>query len=76
MADGQLETPAVKAIRLLKAKRIAAACDLTTAAVWKWPKGGGGLIPARYQRTVLKLADQLGVPLTPAEIIGVEEVAA
>lgn len=64
------ESPAAKAIRLLGAKRIAAACDLSTDAVWKWPKNGG-LIPSQHQLTVLNLAVQMGQALTAAEIIGV-----
>lgn len=63
------ETPAAKVIRLLGAKRIAAACDLTTDAVWKWPKIGGGRIPARHQGTVLQLADNMGVPMTARDVI-------
>ncbi len=63
------ESPAAKAIRLLGAKRIAAACDLTTDAVWKWPKKGGH-IPARHQPTVLALALEKGVALGAADLIG------
>jgi hypothetical protein len=65
------ETPAHRAIRLLGAKRIAGACDLTTNAVWKWETTGRGLIPARHQATVLDLAGRLGAPFTASEIIGV-----
>jgi hypothetical protein len=65
------ESPAAKAIRLLKAKRIAERCDLCTDAVWKWPKRAGGLIPARYQAIVLEMARERGVDLTAADIIGV-----
>lgn len=63
------ETPAAKAIRLLGAKRIAAECDLTTDAVWKWPKTGGGRIPARHQSTVLQLAGRMGAQLSAADLI-------
>ncbi len=65
------ESPAAKAIRLLGAKRIAAACDLTTDAVWKWPKTGGGYIPARYQLTVLDLARVRDVAFSAEDIVGV-----
>lgn len=65
------EGPAAKAIRLLGAKRIAAACDLTTDAVWKWPKLRTGLIPARHQATILQLAKDRGEELTAADIMGV-----
>lgn len=78
MAIGQCdqrERPAAKVIRLLKAKRIAAHCDLTTDAVWKWPKTPEGLIPARYQRPIFELAQERGVELTAADIIGLEPVA-
>jgi len=67
-----VENPAALAIRLLGAKRIAAHCDLTTDAVWKWPKRDGGTIPARYQRAIHDLAQTEGKPITPAEIIGVD----
>jgi N-formylglutamate amidohydrolase len=62
--------PAAKAIKLLQAKRIAAKCDLTTDAVYKWAKAGAGLIPARYQRQVLELAVEQGVELTAQDVIG------
>ena len=64
------EKPAEKATRLLGAKCIAAACDLTTDAVWKWKTQGRGLIPARYQQTVLDLARSRGIALTADELIG------
>ena len=64
------ESPAAKAIRLLKAKRIAERCDLCTDAVWKWPKRPGGFIPAQHQRAVLDLARERGVDLTADDVIG------
>ncbi len=67
----EAETPAAAAIRLLGAKAIAARCDLTTDAVWKWPKRDGGTVPARYQPTILSLARDRGIRLTPEQIIGV-----
>jgi len=63
------ETPAAKVIRLLGVKRLAWACDLTTSAVQKW-SAGPGRIPA-HQAAVCKLAKDLGVELSAAEIIGV-----
>lgn len=69
----EVESPAAKAIRLLGAKRIAAACDLTTDAVWKWPKLGGGRIPARHQHTVMALAARRGVQFTAADVVGVPQ---
>ena len=63
------ETPAAKVIRLLGAKRIAARCDLTTDAVWKWPKRARGHVPAKHQGTVLQLAGELGKPLSAADLI-------
>lgn len=72
MADSKkAETPAARAIRLIGAKRIAAACDLTTNAVWKWETNGGGLIPGRHQPTVWELARGLEVDLSAEQIIGV-----
>lgn len=68
--DHDAETPAARAIRMLGAKRIAAACDLTTNAVWKWETVGAGYIPARHQRAVLNLALALGAALSADEVIG------
>ena len=70
MDAAKIETPAAKAIRLLKAKRIAERCDLCTDAVWKWPKRAGGLIPSVHQAAVLQLARDRGVDLTADDIIG------
>lgn len=70
------ETPAEKVTRLLTAKRIAHACDLTTNAVWKWKSQGGGMIPAQHQAAVLALAAELGVPLAAEEVIGSRRQAA
>jgi hypothetical protein len=64
------ESPADAAIRLLGAKRIAHACDVTTDAVRKWTKRGSGLIPARYQGAVFGLARELGVELSPSTLMG------
>lgn len=69
------ETPAAKVVRILGAKRIAAACDLSTNAVWKWATSGGGTIPSRHQGTVLALARELEKPLTAADLIRVDEAA-
>ncbi|WP_234989519.1 hypothetical protein [Brevundimonas sp. SH203] len=56
-------------MRLLSAKRIAYACDLTTNAVWKWETSGGGRIPSRHLATVLDLARQMGVDLPATDLI-------
>lgn len=64
------ETPAAKAERLLGAKRIAAACDLTTNAVWKWRTVGEGRIPSRHVAKVLELARAQNVPLSAEDLIG------
>lgn len=64
------ETPAAKVIRLLGAKRLAYACDLTTSAVQKW-NAGAGHIPAQHQGAVFRLAKVMGVELSAADIIGV-----
>lgn len=73
-AEPSGENPAAKAIRLLGAKRIAAELNLTTDAVWKWPKKGGH-IPARYQRVIFQMARAAGVDLSAADIIGLEAAA-
>lgn len=69
-ADG-VETPAQKVIRLLGVKAIAWECDLTTDAVYKWPKLREGRIPSKHQPAVLALAARRGVSLSPAEVLGV-----
>lgn len=70
MPDNPQESPAEKAERLLGAKKIAGACDLTTNAVWKWRSQGGGRIPAKHQSAVLQLAKTMGAPLTAQDLIG------
>jgi hypothetical protein len=70
MAERHAEAPAVRAIALLGAKRIAHACDLTTDAVYKWPKLRGGHIPAKHQSAVLLLARERGVPFTAEDVVG------
>lgn len=69
------ETPAALAMRVLGAKEIAHACDLTTNAVWKWETSGGGRIPSRHLPTVLALATRKGVSLTANQLIGLSEAA-
>lgn len=71
MAISETVTPAAKAISLLGVKRIAHACDLTTDAVYKWPRLKGGHIPSRHQSAVLALAQERGVALSASDIIGV-----
>jgi len=70
------ETPAEMATRLLTAKRIAYACDLTTNAVWKWATSGHGRIPSRHLPTVLALATEMGVSLSAGDLIGMKAAAA
>lgn len=64
------ESPAAKAVRLLGAKRIAAKCDLTTDAVWKWATQGEGRIPSKHQPAVLELAREKRIEFTAADIVG------
>lgn len=71
MANTDALSPAAKAISLLGVKRIAHACDLTTDAVYKWPRLKGGHIPSRHQPAVLALAQDRGVELSASDIIGV-----
>ena len=75
MSNGERETPAARAIRLLGAKRIAAKLDLSTDAVWKWARLRGGLIPAKHQAGVLELARDRGVALSAADMIAQAEAA-
>lgn len=65
------ETPAAKVVRVLGAKQIAAKCDLTTDAVWKWATQGEGRIPSKHQPAILELARERSVDLTAADLIGV-----
>lgn len=64
------ETPAALAVRALGLIDLAHSCGLTTDAVRKWLKSKGGLIPAQHQASVLRLASNKGVPLTPADVVG------
>lgn len=75
MELAQKETPAALAMRLLSAKRIAHACDLTTNAVWKWDTVGGGRIPSRHLPKVLELARELGVEVSAEDLIGLPSAA-
>lgn len=58
--------------RLSRAK-VCRALGVSESTVWRWsqpiPKGTGGLVPSRYHVPLLKLADELGVPLTEAELV-------
>lgn len=71
MEERTVASPAARAISLLGAKRIAHACDLTTDAVYKWPKLRDGHIPARHQSAVLELAKRHDVTFTAEDVIGV-----
>lgn len=71
----QKETPAALAMRLLSAKRIAHACNLTTNAVWKWDSVGGGRIPSRHLPRVLELAREMDVELSAEDLIGLRSAA-
>jgi hypothetical protein len=64
------ETPAALAVRSLGLIDLAHSCGLTTDAVRKWLKSKGGLIPAQHQASVLRLARDKGVSLTPADVVG------
>lgn len=63
------ETPAARAVRVLGAKKIAAACDLTTNAVWKWER----FIPSCHMPAIWRLAKAEGKAdqLTAEQMIGV-----
>lgn len=56
------------------AARAGAIVNLTTDALRKWDRplaqgGGGGLVPARYQKLYLDEAQRLGLALTAADLI-------
>lgn len=75
MAQTHNETPAALAMRLLSAKRIAHACNLTTNAVWKWESVGGGSIPTRHLAPILRLAEEMEVDLSADQLIGLKAAA-
>ncbi len=49
------------------------ALQLSESTVWRWsqpaPKGTDGLVPSKYHAPLLRLAADLGVPLTPEELV-------
>lgn len=67
-------SPAKRVRLILTPRRLAALCDLTENAVYKWDrpksKGGlGGLIPANFQARILVVAIREGLPITAADLI-------
>ena len=52
---------------------LARALDCDRSTVWRWsqprPKGTGGRVPDWYHATLLRLAQQQGKRLTPAELL-------
>lgn len=51
----------------------AKACGVSLTTVWRWaqerPKGTGGVVPSRYHVSLLQLAHQRGVRLTPDDLV-------
>jgi hypothetical protein len=49
------------------------ALGVSESTVWRWaqpaPKGTDGLVPSKYHAPLLRLAADLGVPLTPEELV-------
>lgn len=49
------------------------ALQVSESTVWRWaqpaPKGTDGLVPSKYHKPLLQLAADLGVQLTPAELV-------
>jgi hypothetical protein len=49
------------------------ALQLSESTVWRWsqpaPKGTDGLVPSKYHAPLLRLAAELGVALTPEELV-------
>lgn len=77
--ENPTETPVARVIRLFGAAKASAIAGLTTDAVRKWDRpvskgGGGGLIPARYQRLYLDAATAMGLTLTADDLIPPTEV--
>ena len=69
------ESPADRVVAAFGARRVAEIAGVTTEAVRKWQRrrataGGGGLIPAQYQATLLNAALAEGIELTAQDLIG------
>lgn len=69
-------TPAAKVIKAFGGFRpTALALDVDSAWVWHWlqpkdKKGTGGVVPSKHQAKILKLSNERGLGLTPADLIG------
>lgn len=68
------DTPAARVVRVLGWPLTCELADLTPSAVMKWDrplrtKGGGGLVPARYQARFLRAARERRLPLTADDLI-------
>lgn len=49
------------------------ALKVSESTVWRWaqpvPKGTGGLVPSRYHAPLLQLAADIGIVLTPEDLV-------
>jgi hypothetical protein len=60
-------------------RRLAGFLSVSETVVYRWmytkdrQGGTGGMIPVKYHRSILELARQLGIPLTPSELTGLTE---
>ena len=68
------DTPAHRAISAFGGPRkLARLLSIDHSWVVRWrkprPEGTGGLIPAKYQGTILRLAAEQGIGLTAADLI-------
>ena len=70
-----MENPAKELIAKLGRHDLAQACGVDISQTYKWtyPKargGTGGMIPARNFAAIRKLAEQKGVEIDPALLVG------
>lgn len=65
--------PGEVVIKTLGMSRVAKHLGVSASTVWRWskprPKGTGGIVPGEYHVSLMRLAHQLGVPLTPDDLV-------
>lgn len=66
-------TPGQVVLREFSLAEAAAALDIAESTVWRWaqlpPRGTGGVVPAGYHLSLLRLARQLGRQLTADDLV-------